>query len=91
MGTIERKGSGNLAKSIATAVDQSNLGQAPSKKEKGESEKEKDSLHRADFSLFSFHVSQRRETCVNQSLNGWKMSLRQIPKAFSAVRNGLLN
>jgi len=27
--TIERKGSDNLAKSGATAVDQSNLGQAP--------------------------------------------------------------
>ena len=29
MVTIERKGSENLAKSGATAVDQSNLGQAP--------------------------------------------------------------
>lgn len=29
MGTIERKGSDNLAESGATAVDQSNLGQAP--------------------------------------------------------------
>jgi len=27
--TIERKGSNNMAKSSATAVDQSNLGQAP--------------------------------------------------------------
>ncbi len=32
MGTIERKGSGNLAKSSATAVDQSYLGQAPGSK-----------------------------------------------------------
>jgi len=31
VGTIERKGSENLAKSGATAGDQSNLGQAPNK------------------------------------------------------------
>ena len=29
MGTIERKGSGNLPKSSATTVDQSHLGPAP--------------------------------------------------------------
>jgi len=91
VGTIERKGLGNLDKSSATAVDQPNLGQATSKKEKGESEKGKDSFQRADFSIFSLYVSQRNKTGVYQSLNGWKMSLRQIPKAFPAVGNGLLN
>jgi hypothetical protein len=41
---IERKGSYNLAKSGATAVDQSSLGQAPKTKLKGVSQKRKEKL-----------------------------------------------
>jgi len=61
--TIERKGSDNLAKSSATAVDQSNLGQAPGTKLKGVLRKEKKKRTRG--------IAMRRDTrspCAGQRL-----------------------
>ena len=71
MGTIERKESGNLDKSSTTAVDQPNLGKAPSKKEKGESEKGRTRFTEltSHFFLFTFHSDAKR-ACINRSTAG---------------------